>query len=109
MRYDGVKFHWFGPDEDTVLTGQVVTRTGSAGAEMVLDIDDPAGDGPYLIVGRVSADNTYFAGLNSAPNRQNEVTASWARVDTGFVGRWIEERIEYLFSFAISDEDDKER
>ena len=109
MRYEGVRFQWFGPDEYTELTGQVLTRPGQAGPEMVLDVADPDGDGPYLIVGRVPAGKRYFAGINSARNRRNEVAASWASVETGFVGRWIEARIEYLFSFAIPNEVDEQK
>ena len=106
VRYEGVRFQWFGPDEHTELTGQVLTRRGEAGPEMVLDVADPGGDGPYLIVGRASAGKTYFAGINSARTRRNEVAATWASVETGFVGRWIEARIEYLFSFVIPNEED---
>jgi hypothetical protein len=109
MRYEGVRFQWFGPDEHTGLTGQVLTRRGEAGPEMVLDVADPDGDGPYLIVGRVPAGKTYFAGINSGRNRRNEVAATWASVGTGFVGRWIEGRIEYLFSFAIPNEEDEQK
>lgn len=109
VRYEGVRFQWFGPDEHTELTGQVLTRRGEAGPEMVLDVADPDGDGPYLIVGRVPAGKTYFAGINSARTRRNEVAASWASVETGFVGRWIEARIEHLFSFAIPNEEDEQK
>ena len=76
---------------------------------MVLDIRAPDGDGPYLIVGKVPASKTYFAGINSAGTRRNDVTASWARVDGGFVGRWIEVRVEYLFSFSIPHDDDEQQ
>ena len=105
MTYQRVVFQWFGPDEYTELTGQVLTRTGQAGPEMVLDIEGPDDDGPYLIIGRVFAGKTYFAGINSARNRRKEVAASWASVGTEFVGRWVEERIEYLFSFAVPNEE----
>ncbi len=109
VRYEGVRFRWFGQNEYTELTGQVLTRCGQAGPEMVLDVADLDGDGPYLIVGRVPAGKTYFAGINSARTRRNEVAASWASVETGFVGRWIEARIEYLFTFVIPNEEDEQK
>ena len=110
MKHEVVKFHWYGPDnEDTELKGEVVTRPGDAGREMVLEINDPGGEGPYLVIGQVPAGQSYFTGTNSARNRRNEVTAAWARVDVGFVGRWVEAGIEYLFSFELGEEDDEER
>ena len=109
MKHKPATFQWIGPDGYTDLIGQVTTRTGQAGAEMVLDIDGPDDDGPYLIIGCRSAGDTHFAGSNCAGNRRKKVVARWASVGTEFVGRWTEERIDYLFSFTILNEKDEQQ
>ncbi len=109
MKHESVNFHWYGPEsEDTDLTGQVLTRPGDAVPEMVLDINDPAGEGPYLIIGKMPRGRSYFAGINTSRNRQNDVAAAWARVDVGFVRRWVEAGVEYLFSFEVAEENVEE-
>jgi len=109
MKHADVKFHWYGPEnEDTQLKGQILTRSQAGIREMVLDINDPAGEGPYLIVGKAPKDRSYFSGVNTARDRLNEVSASWAAVDVGYGGRWVEAGVEYLFSFELKDDDDEE-
>lgn len=68
---------------------------------MVIDINDPDGASRYLIVGRTRQGSSYFSGSNSANGRTTDVFASWAAVEGGYVGRWIEERVEYLFRFSL--------
>src|SRR5262245_32931798 len=109
MKHVAVKFHWYGPEnEDTELMGQVVTRSQAGVREMVLDINDPAGEGPYLIVGKAPKDRSYFSGVNTARDRLNDVSASWAPVDVGYVGRWVGGGVEYRFSFELGDDDNEE-
>lgn len=85
--------HFLGTNEETYLPGTVLLRDG----EMVLDI--PGGSGPYLIVGRVR--ENAFAGVNTGRGRAN-VEAKWANVGGMYVGSWIEDGYEYLFSFELA-------
>jgi hypothetical protein len=93
VRHEHVDFHFLGKDEDSNLSGTVIIRD----CKMVLEI--PGGDGPYLLVGEAS--QHWFEGQNSAHDRQYDVTASWANVGERYVGIWVEDGWEYLFSFRL--------
>lgn len=72
------------------------------GDEMVLDIqafDDNITD--YLIVGRPV--KYYFQGVNSAGQDMAKVLARWVKLGSGYVGRWVEDGQEYLFSFELTE------
>jgi hypothetical protein len=92
-RHENVLFHFLGTNEDSFLSGTVLVRPG----DMVLQI--PGGDGPYHLVGK--ARKHWFEGTNSDPNRRYEVDAKWAELGALYVGMWIEEGYEYLFSFDL--------
>jgi hypothetical protein len=92
-RYANVDFHFLGPEEDSNLPGTVVVRA----SEMVLNI--PGGYGPYLLIGK--AHRHWFEAENTAHDRQYDVTAKWAEIDGTYVGTWIEDGWEYLFSFEL--------
>jgi hypothetical protein len=64
---------------------------------MVLESTDPDGDGPYLIVGK--ARHHWFEGRNTATG--GAVEAKWTLVDDTYVGTWLEDGYDYLFSFQI--------
>lgn len=66
---------------------------------MVLEI--PGGDGPYLIVGKAS--EHWFGGMNSDLKGWKEVDAKWTRLDGTFVGTWIEDNCQFLFSFKLGN------
>jgi hypothetical protein len=96
-RHNDVDFHFLGAGEDpedSYLPGTVIVRDG----EMVLEI--PGGYGPYWISGK--ARETWFEGKNSYPQRTYETAAKWALVGGTYVGIWIEDGFEYLFSFELS-------
>jgi hypothetical protein len=95
-----VSFHFLGGDEeDSYLFGKVIIRSG----EMVLDI--PGGYGPYTIVGK--ACNHWFDGTNTDRRPPNiggsraRVEAKWASVGRTYVGVWVEDDEEFLFSFNL--------
>ena len=89
-----VLFHFLGFNEDSHLPGTVLLRDGV----MVLDI--PGGCGPYLIKGKTRGHA--FEGTNENSNRgKARVEAKWADVGGIYVGRWIEDDYEYLFSFEL--------
>jgi len=100
-RYEDIHFRWLGSGEDTVLVGQVVLRDCESGPEMVLDIKGADSEGPYLLVGMMPRGKSFFIATNSAHDRVNDVRASWAEIDDGYAGRWIEDGHEYLFTFVL--------
>jgi hypothetical protein len=105
-RYEHVSFRFLNSNEEPHLIGEVLTRDGNAGPEMVLSITDPEGFRPYLLVGVMRRGKTYYVGQDSARDRGNHyVQASWAEIDDAiddaFVGRWIEDGDDYLFSFKL--------
>ena len=95
-----VTFQFYGsqkPKSD--YSGTVLLR----GGKMILDIplNSPEGYGPYLIEGRKV--EQHFEGKSTVPGRSKSTEAKWA--DLGnyrYVGVWIEDGVEYLFSFELS-------
>jgi hypothetical protein len=98
-QHDAVSFHFLGFKEDTLLLGKVLVRDGG----MVLVI--PGGYGPYHIVGKEH--KHWYEGTNSDPKRCNEVDAKWTELGGTYVGLWIEEGDEFLFSFKLGSHKDK--
>lgn len=97
LHYENVDFHFLGPEEDSYLQGTVHLRH----KEMVLDI--PGGDGPYMIVGKPR--ESWFEGSNIVRDRDYDTEARWAFVGGTYVGLWIEDGYEYLFSFCLGSEE----
>jgi hypothetical protein len=101
-RYEHVSFRFLNTNEDTPLFGEVLTKDGKSGPEMVLSITDSDGFRPYLLVGVVRRGKTYYVGQDSARDRGNHyVQVSWAEIDDACVGRWIEDGDDYHFSFRL--------
>jgi hypothetical protein len=70
------------------------------GDEMVIDIQDSdGGTTVYLSVGKLS--QNFFDGSNSAGSLMPKVRARWIDFGRTYVGQWIEDRHEYLFSFQL--------
>jgi hypothetical protein len=67
---------------------------------MVIDIQDPDGMTVYLIVGKPS--RHLFKGHNSAGGSMLEVIATWTILAQTYVGVWVEDGYEYLFSFELN-------
>ena len=97
MIFPNVRIDFFSgnnePAEDWAATIRVED------AEMVLDLPEDAGDGPYLVRGmRVGS---FYAGVNSAIENPCNVVARWAELGDVWVGWWKEEGTEYLFRFRL--------
>ena len=95
-RFDSVRFHFMSADEDDELVGSVLIRD----SEMVLDIPR-GGATPYLIVGQRTM--TYYKGGNTQGSGFNAVQARWASVGDLYIGEWVEEGEDYLFSFPLPE------
>ena len=95
QRYPDVSIQFLTPDEDAVdLKAMVLLRQ----SEMVIDIPDQPSSGPYLVCGK-KVDH-FFAGVDSLTHEEKvHVVARWALLGDVYVGIWIEEGTEYLFSF----------
>lgn len=98
-RYDDILFDFISHAEECsgVLLGSVLFREN----EMVLDIQDEKALAPYLIIGKY--ENNYYQGRNSDQKMGRSVEAAWAKIDKTYVGTWVEDGIDYLFSFKISE------
>ena len=102
-RYDKVIFEFleqYSNDKEsyypTSLMGTVLIRDD----EMVIDIRDPEGASPYLIVGKYH--EHVYRGRNAAHDATAEVQAKWVNIDTEYLGIWIEggDRIVFMFDLA---------
>jgi hypothetical protein len=96
-RITDVPFRFLSDDEDSELVG--IVNIGSH--SMTLDINDPTGEQPYFIVGRT--ESSYFQGSDGPGKRGHRVEARWAFIGSDrYVGLWLENEHEYLFSFDLS-------
>jgi hypothetical protein len=92
-----VWIHFLTPDEEALnVKAMVRLREG----EMVVDIPDQPSSGPYLVFGK-KVDH-FFAGVDSLAHEEKiHVVARWALLGDVYVGIWIEEGTEHLFSFRV--------
>jgi len=66
--------------------------------EMVLDIPSTEEGGRYLVRGK--AVTHFWAGVDEVQDDEPvDVVARWSQLGDVFVGIWIENGVEYLFSF----------
>src|SRR4051794_33030206 len=97
-RYKNVSFELLGAgDSEAVhraLRGTVIVRDG----EMVLEVELP-GDRPYLIKGKEC--DGFYAGAHDGHKDDVPVYARWTRLDNIWIGMWVEEGYDYLFSFEL--------
>jgi hypothetical protein len=100
MKHENVPFWFVSEHEGSERTiGTVLVR----GDEMVLEIDHPSdpSEVPYLIKGHQQT-GAFFAGKHHGLPHHEPVFAKWAQVGDEWVGLWIEDHKEYLFSFALT-------
>lgn len=71
------------------------------GEEMVIDILAADGTTDYLIVGKPV--KYFLQGVNSAGVGAPKVRARWALLGRVYVGEWVEDGQEYLFSFELKN------
>ena len=96
-QYRDVPIQFLSPDDDAIdVTATVLLRQG----EMVIDIPSQPSSGPYLVRGKKVVH--FFAGVDSlAHEDQAHVVVRWSLLGDLYVGIWIEEGVEYLFSFRL--------
>jgi hypothetical protein len=67
---------------------------------MVISIPAQHSSAPYLVRGKKV--EHFFAGVDSLEHEEPvDVVARWTRLGDIYVGIWIENRAEYLFSFRV--------
>jgi hypothetical protein len=95
--YPDVSIQFLTPGEDMLnVRAMVLLREG----EMVIDIPSQQSSDPYLVRGRKV--EHFFAGVDSLERGERvHVVARWALLGDVYVGIWIEEGTEYLFSFKV--------
>jgi hypothetical protein len=88
---------------DFVHKGNAFDSRGSAvqrESVMVLDIIAEDNGLPYVLEGKLR-DHVYDAVESKPPGGVEPVRARWAQLGDVFVGLWIEEGEEWLFSFRL--------
>jgi hypothetical protein len=95
QRYPDVSIQFLTPDDDAFeVKATVLLRQD----EIVIDIHDQPSSGPYLVCGKRAGH--FFAGVDSLEHQEKvHVVARWALLGDVYVGIWIEEGTEFLFSF----------
>ena len=96
-RYSNVEMSFVSMDDALTESATVISRAG----EMVIEISDGQRIS-YLVIGKLRG-QSYF-GTNSAFGDVPRVKASWTQLSGKYIGRWIEDEEEYLFSFTLSDD-----
>jgi hypothetical protein len=98
-QYQNIQFQFLDGDGEVIQAGTVLVRDDS----MVLDIPTQQGFAACLIpgeqVGHVFIGSNTLRGENSP-----HIQAKWADLDGIFVGIWIEEGFDCLFSFRLPRE-----
>lgn len=95
-KYSDVKIEFMKSDHDISEIATIIRRTD----EMVLDIADDSGSTVYLVVGK--SRGHYYSGVNSAFGDVPRVNATWTELGGKYIGFWIEDGDEYLFSFRLA-------
>jgi hypothetical protein len=93
QKYNEVLFQFLSMDDVGELRGTIVVRDN----QMVIDVA-VNGRPTFVIVG--SDQEGFYEGDNSTRGAPR-VHARWARFGPVFAGRWVEDGVEYLFSFRL--------
>jgi hypothetical protein len=95
-RYPTVSFEFVSADDaSSIQRGVVIVRD----MEMVLEIECP-GDRPYLIRGK--ACEGFYEGVHEGLAGDIPVHAKWTRLDDLWIGTWLEDGFDYLFTFRLT-------
>lgn len=95
-KFDNVEIQFVNLEDADSLNATVLLR----GEEMVIDMQDDDGVTAYLIIGKPV--DYFFKGVNSAGKTMPKVLASWVKLGSTYVGVWIQDAREYLFSFELN-------
>lgn len=96
-RFERVEIQFVNMDDAALEYATVLLR----GEEMVIDIQAEDGLSDYLILGKPR--RYFFEGLNSAGELMPKVQATWTILGQTYVGVWVEDGHEYLFSFELHE------
>jgi hypothetical protein len=97
-RFENIEIQFVNLNDASSVRATVLLR----GAEMVIDIQNPDDHiTDYLIIGKPT--DYYFKGRNSATGDVPKVLAMWTKLGQSYVGEWIEDGEEFLFSFELKD------
>jgi hypothetical protein len=92
--YENVRIQMLGPELTDELSATVLVRMG----EMVLDIVFE--DARILIPGKLVG--SFYAGIGEVQDRvQAALVARWCLLGDVWVGWWLQDGEEYLFSFRL--------
>ncbi len=95
-RYDDVEFDFLNSETAATYSGVVMVR----GDTMVLDIASQHGAAAILVEGHLNGH--IYSGSNTLRREDAaKVNAKWTELGDIFVGVWIEQGLEYLFSFRL--------
>ena len=94
-KYEEVEFQIMNIDEVYVFNGALLIRSD----EIVIDIEGSDGGTIYLIVGKPQ--KHFFEGANTAGPLMPKVRARWTNLGRVYVGYWIEDGHDYVFSFEM--------
>lgn len=96
-RYKNVSIQFLSAEDGPFLVQAEVLRRDD---EMVISIPPQSSSDPYFVRGQKQG--YFFAGRDSlAHELEANVIARWALLGDVYVGIWIENGIEYLFSFSV--------
>jgi hypothetical protein len=99
MQYQNIQFQFLDGDGELIQTGTVLVRDDN----MVLDIPAQQGFAACLITGEQRGH--IFIGSNTLRSESSpRILAKWADLGEIFVGIWIEDGYECLFSFRLPRE-----
>lgn len=103
QRHANVEFEFLSAgDKPAILLGTAIVR----GDQMVLDVE-VEGDRPYSIAGERR--DSYYEGVHKGLPGDIPVHAKWTQLDDIWVGTWLEDGIDYLFTFRLTSPDQPER
>lgn len=92
-KYEDVLFMFVNMDVALELSGTVIVRHNAMAIDIPLN-----GKSTYVVTG--SAQDGFYDGRNSSVGAPR-VYARWTKFGPIFAGRWLEEGVEYLFSFRL--------
>jgi len=93
-RYEHIQFEFLCAGDADEANGTVLSRS----QEMILEVDYP-GELPYSIRGKMRGD--FFSGRHEGEPTALRVTAKWIKLDDIFVGTWVEDGVDWLFTFRL--------
>jgi hypothetical protein len=93
-RYDKIQFEFLCAGYADEANGTVLVRN----REMILEVEYP-GELAYLIRGRLKG--SFFSGQHEGQPEDLRVSAKWTQLDDMYIGTWVEDGEDWLFTFRL--------